>query len=85
MSILSGNDPNPDPTEVRWSEMDHEYSDTRLKHAHGALEEAANSIEEYRDDSELVAGMMWVCGLVERLQAGDTMYQLRLECAAIEA
>jgi hypothetical protein len=69
---------------VRWYEQDHEYAAKRLEVAHDALEEAANSIEEYRDDAELVAGMMWVCGLVERLQAGDGMAQLRLECAAIE-
>ncbi|MFA4974565.1 MAG: hypothetical protein WC683_18310 [bacterium] len=85
MSILSRNDPNPDPTEVRWSEMDHEYSDKRLQHAHTALEEAAAAIAEYPDDSELVAGIKWVMGLVERLQAGDGMAQLRLEVAAIEA
>jgi hypothetical protein len=85
MSILSRNDPNPDPQEVRWHEMDHEYSDKRLQHAHTALEEAANALAEYPDDSQLVDGIEWVRGLVERLQKGDTMYQLRLECAAIEA
>lgn len=84
MSILSANDPNPDQAQVRWYEMDHEYSDKRLQHAHTALEEAAAAIAEYDGDAELAAGIEWVRGLVERLLNGDTMAQLRLEVAAIE-
>jgi len=82
MSILSANDPNPDPQEVRYYELDHEYAAKRLLRADQALQDAASALDEYPDDAELLAGIEWVIHLVERLQKGDTMYQLRLEVSA---